>query len=62
VFVYMAPAAAAALREAGARFYEWSMAGLDAADGPRGGEVLYRLVASFRTTEAEVDQFVGLLR
>ncbi|MEJ1160193.1 threonine aldolase family protein [Prosthecomicrobium sp. N25] len=62
VFAYMAPETAAALRERGATFYEWTMTGLPAEDGPRGREQLYRLVASFRTTEEEVDAFLGAIR
>lgn len=61
VFVFMDSAVAAALRDRGAAFYEWSSTHLAAEDQPRAGEVLYRLVTSFRTTEAEVDQFTGLL-
>jgi threonine aldolase len=61
VFAFMAPATAARLREEGAAFYEWSMSGLAPEDAPRLGEQLYRLVTSFRTTEAEVDRFVALV-
>ncbi len=61
VFAIMAPATAAALEAAGARFYDWSTAGLAAEDRPRPGEALYRLVTSFATTPEEVDAFLAAL-
>ncbi|TPQ50886.1 low specificity L-threonine aldolase [Prosthecomicrobium hirschii] len=61
VFAFMAPTTAAALRAEGATFYEWPASGLAVADRPRPGEVLYRLVTSFRTEPAEVDRFVALV-
>jgi threonine aldolase len=60
VFVFMPPAFAERLHGAGATFYDWSVEALAPADQPRDGEQLYRLVASFRTTEADVDMFVDL--
>jgi len=61
VFAFLAPERAERLKAAGARFYDWSVAALDAADRPREGEALWRFVTSFATTEAEVDTFVAAL-
>lgn len=61
VFVFMDSAVAEALRARGAAFYEWSPAGLADTDRPRPGEVMYRLVTSFRTTPEEVDAFTALV-
>ncbi len=61
VFAVMTPATAERLRAAGARFYDWSTAGLAPEDRLAEGEALWRLVTSFATTETEVDAFVALL-
>lgn len=60
VFVVLRDDAAARLRAAGARFHPWSPEGFAPHDRPHAGETLVRLVASFRTTEDEVDRFVEL--
>jgi threonine aldolase len=49
------------LKAAGAVYHPWSTAGVSAAALPGEGEVLVRLVTSFQTTEAEVEQFAALL-
>jgi threonine aldolase len=51
----------ARLREAGVVYHQWSDAALDEASRPAPGEVLVRLVASFSTSEAEIDEFTALL-
>ncbi|MCP4383257.1 MAG: low specificity L-threonine aldolase [Hyphomicrobiales bacterium] len=49
------------LKAAGAIYYPWSTDGMPVAALPGEGEVLVRLVTSFRTSEAEVEQFASLL-
>lgn len=61
VFAVMTPETAARLTEAGARFYDWSTAGLAPEDRPDDGEALWRFVTSFATTPDEVDGFLALL-
>ena len=61
VFVIMSRETAARLTAAGARFYDWSTAGLADDDRPGPGEALWRLVTSFATTPAEVDAFLTAL-
>lgn len=61
VFAVMRPATAERLTAAGARFYDWSTAGLAPEDRLAEGEALYRLVTSFATTPDEVDAFVAAL-
>ena len=61
VFVVLTPTTAARLTAAGARFHEWSTAGLAPEDRPGPGEALWRLVTSFATTPAEVDAFLAAL-
>ena len=61
VFVVMTPETAARLTAAGSRFYDWSTTGLAPEDRPAEGEGLYRLVASFATTETDVDAFLAAL-
>lgn len=56
VFPLLDHAAIARLRAAGAAFYEWPEAGRDE------GRVAVRLVTSFATPEADVDQFVEIAR
>lgn len=56
VFAEFPGETAEALRRAGAAFYPWLTPG-----DPSGGK-LNRLVASFATTEEEVDQFLALVR
>ena len=61
VFAIFTKPLAARLREAGVACYEWSEQSLSQAERPGSGEVLIRLVASFATTEGEVDRFAALL-
>ncbi|WP_342634245.1 threonine aldolase family protein [Lichenihabitans psoromatis] len=50
----------AALKQAGAHYYEWDALGLSTDDVPRAGEVFIRLVCSFETLEQEVDDFIRI--
>lgn len=61
VFVFMSADRAARLEAAGARFHDWSTAALAPEDAPRDGELLWRFVTSFATTDAEIDAFAALL-
>ena len=61
VFAFVKPDTDARLQAAGARYYEWSTAGLAPEDGPRDGEIMIRLIANFATDPADVDRFVSLL-
>jgi len=54
VFVRLPDASIARLREAGARFYDWSP--------PAGGRTLIRLVLSFATPERDVARFLHIAR
>ncbi|MBB5517743.1 threonine aldolase family protein [Amphiplicatus metriothermophilus] len=56
VFAAMPATMAEALRRAGAVFYPWATPG-----DPTGGR-LHRLIASFRTTEEDVDRLLALAR
>jgi threonine aldolase len=51
-----------ALKAAGARYYDWGGRGLEGVDRLGADEVMLRLVASFATTQAEVDAFVAIAR
>ena len=62
VFVIVPRKAEEALKAAGARFYDWGARGLDGAAAPGPDEVFLRLVASFATTVAEVDEFLAIAR
>lgn len=60
VFAVLPAAVDARLRSAGAMYYEWPAKGFTA-DPVGADERLVRLVTSFRTTDDDVDQFLGLL-
>jgi len=60
VFAVVPDGAAAAWREAGAKFYEWSTRSLAAERAPRAGETLVRLVTSFETEAREIDRLAAL--
>lgn len=59
VFALLPPAAHARLTKAGAAYYVMKSRGLPANAVLQDGVALVRLVTSFATTEAEVDQFVA---
>jgi len=60
VFAILSRALDRKLKAAGAVYYEWPAAALSLPE-PAEGELLVRLVASFRTSEVEVERFTGLL-
>ncbi|MCX5496814.1 low specificity L-threonine aldolase [Kaistia dalseonensis] len=60
VFAILPRAVDARLKAAGAVYYEWHAGNL-AGEAVAPDELLVRLVTSFRTTDVEVDRFVGLL-
>ncbi|MFN3891581.1 MAG: threonine aldolase family protein [Beijerinckiaceae bacterium] len=60
VFAIIPRAADQALKEAGARYYEWPARALAHAQRPRDGEVFVRLVCSFATKQADVTRFVAI--
>lgn len=60
LFAILPRAVLAALREAGASFYEWDAAALSEEGRPAEDEGLIRLVTSFASTADEVDRFVGI--
>ena len=62
VFAILPRAADAALKAAGARYYDWAARGLAAAERPAPDEIFVRLVASFATRDHDVDQFVAIVR
>jgi threonine aldolase len=62
VFAILPRAADAALEAAGARYHEWAVHGLAAAERPAPDEIFVRLVASFATRDHDVDQFVAIVR
>lgn len=61
VFAWLPRATIAALKAAGARFYEWPGAGPMGADAAPPDSALARLVASFATTQEETDGFAAVL-
>jgi threonine aldolase len=52
----------APLQAAGARIYEWTSRAVEPALAPRQNEAFLRLVCSFETSDAEVDQFLAIVR
>ena len=62
VFVALPPAADARLRRAGATYHHWDTDSLPAGATPAAGAQLVRLVTSFASTDAQVDEFIALAR
>ena len=62
VFVILPEAADAALKAAGARYYNWTSRSLPPASAPQKGEAFLRLVASFATGDDEVERFIAEVR
>lgn len=60
VFVVVAAARAAALRSKGCVFHDWPTASHPAGEEPGSDETAIRLVASFATSEADVDAFIAM--
>jgi threonine aldolase len=62
VFPIAPRAVVAPLIAAGARIYEWTSRAVAPTIGPREEETFLRLVCSFETTDAEVDELVAIVR
>lgn len=62
VFAILPRTTDAALKAAGARYYEWPSRALSPVHAPREHEIFVRLVCSFATDPAEVEQFVAICR
>jgi threonine aldolase len=62
VFVLLPQQTIAALRAAGAQFYEWTARSLTPANRLGADEDVVRLVCSFVTRDSEIDQFVAIVR
>ncbi len=62
VFVVLPRGMDAALRSAGARYHEWDADGFAPALQPSGDETFVRLVTSFATSAADIEQFVSIAR
>lgn len=60
VFVVTTAARAAAMRDKGCVFHDWSAASLPEGAPPASGEIVARLVASFATRPEEVDAFLAV--
>jgi threonine aldolase len=60
LFVILPKRADAALKAAGARYYDWGFRSLTPAQRPQDDEVFVRLIASFATREADIDRFVAI--
>ena len=61
LFVPLSPEADRRLKAAGADYYIWAARGVPATVQIPGGHLLSRLVMSFDTTDAEVDQFAAIV-
>jgi threonine aldolase len=61
LFVPLSAAADAALKAAGANYYTWAARGVPATVHIPGNHLLARLVMSFDTTDAEVDEFAAIV-
>ncbi|GAB5374823.1 MAG: low specificity L-threonine aldolase [Acuticoccus sp.] len=61
VFAYLAPQAAERLRAAGIAFAPWQVRSAHIAPPPHADWTLSRFIASFRTTEAEIDALAAAL-
>lgn len=62
LFPILPERAAAALADAGAKFYPWSSRAIAPDDAPRAGETWIRLVCSHDTGQGEVEQFLDIAR
>ncbi|GAC1328396.1 MAG: low specificity L-threonine aldolase [Beijerinckiaceae bacterium] len=60
LFVILPKRADAALKTAGARYYDWGARSLGPAEAPTASEVFVRLIASFATKRADIDRFVAI--
>ena len=62
VFIAIPKPLEARLNAAGARYYVWESGSLPAGRGLGSDQVLIRLVSSFATREAEIDQFISIVK
>jgi len=61
IFLVLPHAVDAALKAAGAQYYDWSLSDTDAKDaGLRPDEVLVRLIASFASEAADIERFLAV--
>jgi len=61
LFAILPRRADAALKAAGARYYDWGARSLSAAEAPTKDEVFVRLISSFATKPADIDRFVAIV-
>ncbi|HEY0513006.1 MAG TPA: low specificity L-threonine aldolase, partial [Thermoanaerobaculia bacterium] len=61
LFVILPRRADAALKAAGARYYDWGARSLSPEEAPTKDEVFVRLIASFATKAADIDRFVAIV-
>ncbi|HEX3181884.1 MAG TPA: beta-eliminating lyase-related protein [Beijerinckiaceae bacterium] len=61
LFVILPKRADAALKAAGARYYDWGARSLSPEQAPRDDEVFVRLISSFATKRADIDRFVAIV-
>jgi threonine aldolase len=61
VFAILPKRADAALKAAGARYYDWGARSLSSQEAPRDGEAFVRLISSFATKPADIDRFVAIV-
>lgn len=61
LFVILPKRADAALKSAGARYYDWGARSLSAAEAPSSDEVFIRLIAAFATKTADIERFIALV-
>jgi threonine aldolase len=62
LFVVLPKRADAALKKAGARYYDWGARSLSQAEAPAKDEVFIRLIASFATKPADIERFLAITR
>ena len=62
VFAVLPRAGEAALKAAGARYYQWGARGLAPEEAPGPDEVFVRLIPSFATRPEEIERFIEILR
>jgi threonine aldolase len=61
LFAILPKRADAALKAAGARYYDWGARSLAEAEAPQADEVFVRLIASFATKRSDIDRFVAIV-
>jgi threonine aldolase len=61
LFAILPKRADAALKAAGARYYDWGARSLTPQEAPTNDEVFVRLICSFATKPADIDRFVAIV-